>query len=241
MESNVDSDSEFPSEAIGGKGNKARRWNNSEKKGMLGDNWKEAKEWREEWGQWEQERLDEARYTCLRARNSCPRISTLIKATIRQTKSSPKSRQYSHVHALSGSDLFPIRLPPPPPLSILCRYRRRNGRPTIGIPRSAIIKASGIPFTSATTSYVPSCLRWFGHRSRAQRMLICFSRGLYLRIRRAVESMLSSMYLWPFVRENRLRSGRRCRRVINCFRGFWNTTINDQSGRTNVGEKNAQQ
>lgn len=110
-------------------------------------------------------------------------------------------------------------------LSMRCRYRLTNGGPTRGIPRSTIIRASGFPLLSVTTSYDPSCLRWLGHRSRAQRMLIWFNRGLYLRIRRAVESIVSSMYLWPLVSEKRLRWGRRWSCFDNCFKGFYSIML----------------
>lgn len=52
-------------------------------------------------------------------------------------------------------------------------------------------------------------------------MLICLREGLYLRMRRVVDIMVSSRYLWPFVSEKRLREGRRWSWVMSCLRGFY--------------------
>ena len=95
------------------------------------------------------------------------------------------------------------------PKSIATLNRLQNGRPTKGIPLSTTATNSGRASFPSTTSYDPSCFKWFGHCSRAQRMFTCLKVGVCFRIRMAVESMLSSRYLCPFVREKRFRLGRR--------------------------------
>lgn len=107
-----------------------------------------------------------------------------------------------------------------PCLCTACLYRRENERPTSGIPLSCTIITTGLPLSPGVTSYVPSCLRWLGEDSRAHRMFICWRVGMYPRICIAHVSMPSSLYLWPLVKENRLRWGRSFSWERSCFSGF---------------------
>lgn len=108
---------------------------------------------------------------------------------------------------------------------LLYRYRRVKTLPKAVIPFSYTSTATTTLVWSAfhrlTTSYVPSCFKWFGHFSFAQRILTCLNSGFELleipdfdfvlarKILKTVRSMLESSptYLCPFVSEKVRRCG----------------------------------